>query len=956
MVTFFDSLREHRLSLILLFLGSVLLLPLTLMLVFIRWELVFLSAIPLFFLLFSVYLLIKPLRLPKLGLTKKQETPVFYQLRKIPSGGVDVTNLFTRKMNGIPFSILYDFENSRILLGMKHSEEKIESILKGIPGLEFEEAEAPAFDAKNLWAASAFPYRKASSLKTPYGYSKPEEKRFVFEDLFASLRGKKAFLLASFSPQEKGEMESMKRRHERFLTDASRQHSTTVSYRGLHFHKSEFPYRNTEAVQSSAEKVDMCNNCLLTGDSAFDVKLIGFGEDSSTLKHHISSKLSMADEDVYDKEAVSHCLPDTGGWLLSGEYASSFIRFSPTCAEESVVVDVSPLSSHNLNDGFSLGKELLNGISETGKEVKLNHLSLNRHTIVTGLQGAGKTTLAMMLVEDAMRKGVPVIVMTPNKEWSKVAGGNSLVVRMGETPMNLARCPEGVKGDIFRLELATHLANGMEAGPYTNPLRRILISAFRELYKDGSEPSLREVYSSAGDAITKHYGANFKRGIQFDKYGQNLDSALENIREMLENENYELDGVRIEDCVSRGAVFDLSEVSKLLRPLMYSFILSQLFSYLPRKFDEKGDKELRFLLVLEEAHLVFRKDIYDSGSRKVIDELENELGSFRKHGVGLMLITHFADQLSEGLWRHCQNHFVFKQDVKGAKLAVEELAFNTSDRWLASSAQSRLLKLGQGEACCLLTDAGRNTVGPFFLKVKPEFLPEVPDEVLDGRMKAYLEEVGFDRTVKGFSDAAIQLLRDVNQHKFSPVTNRYERLGMGTKKGNNAKKELTARGFIKDERVTLAEKSFVFAVPTSRGLTYLEMLGEKGLNFWRKENVSYKHSLLQDIVKRRFEFEGYNAVIEKTRMRGGRIDVAVFPTEKSPDKRRIAVEVTFEYKNAIMNIKKDFEDGFNEVIILYEHPYVKSFVEEHIKMELEKEQQEKVKFSHIDEYAPYVSV
>ncbi|NYZ79478.1 hypothetical protein H0N99_05010 [Candidatus Micrarchaeota archaeon] len=86
------------------------------------------------------------------------------------------------------------------------------------------------------------------------------------------------------------------------------------------------------------------------------------------------------------------------------------------------------------------------------------------------------------------------------------------------------------------------------------------------------------------------------------------------------------------------------------------------------------------------------------------------------------------------------------------------------------------------------------------------------------------------------------------------------------------------------------------------------------------------------------------------------MDVAVFPTEKSPHKKRIAVEVTFEYKNALTNIKKDFEDGFNEVIVLYEHPYVKSFVESHIKMELEKEQQDRVKFSHMDEYAPYVSV
>jgi len=109
-------------------------------------------------------------------------------------------------------------------------------------------------------------------------------------------------------------------------------------------------------------------------------------------------------------------------------------------------------------------------------------------------------------------------------------------------------------------------------------------------------------------------------------------------------------------------------------------------------------------------------------------------------------------------------------------------------------------------------------------------------------------------------------------------------------------------------------------------------------------------------VKRKFEFEGYNAVVEKERMKGGRADVAVFPTEKSPHKKRIAVEVTFEYKNALSNIKKDFKDGFDEVIIVNEEEYTKSFVESHIRMELEKEEQEKVKFVHVKEYAPYVSV
>lgn len=882
----------------------------------------------------------------------------YYELTKIPDREMDVHNLFVRKLKGIPFSIIYDFEKMKTyLITLRADDELIRTITAGMPGLEFGQVKPLDFEAdmKKAFRMNAFPLKRRASIKTAYEASKEYEhrRRAGFADLFPSLRNRKCRLLVSFIPKEREDLEGIKNRYERELSAIEHHRGRSrpaFPFTSIYDQTSRVDYKRTDEVQQAGEILEMCNNALLSNDSIYSVNLAGFGEESELLKKHISSKMITSEEKAKITKELSHALPQGEGEILSGEYASSFIYFAPESAEENVVVDVAPLPESYLDEGLHLGRELISGVGATGKEIYFDSLALNRHTLITGQQGAGKTTLAAMIASDCLKKGIPAIVITPNKEWVRLGKSSDrlLDVKVGSVPMNFVRCPEGVPADIFREQLATHIANGMNAGPYTNPLQRTLINAFRTLYKKGSEPSLADVYQAANTSIDELFGVHFKKAVRYDKYGQNLFSSLENIRELLENDNFQKDGVRIEDCFERGAVFDLSGISKMLRPLVYSFILCQAFSYAQSKFDEEGENELRLLIIMEEAHQTFRKESPESGKRNVTEELENELGSFRKHGVGLVLITHFADQLSEGIWRHAQNHFCFKQDIRGAKLAVEQLSFDVSDRQLMAAAQSKILKLSQGEACCLLTDSGtgRKTVGPFFVRIQPEFLQPLEESVIGKRMRGYLDALGIEEVVKGkaeLSKNALSLLKDINEYRFSPLTKRYERLGFNAYKGKAAKDELIDKELISEVNI----RKFVFIIPTSKGAEAMQAQGLEELDFWADTRVSYKHRLYQEAVKKAFEADDYHVVLEKAVGEGGFVDVAAYP--KGAVHKPTAIEITLSTRNALKNISKAFRE-FQKVIVVYEDNDVKNKVAEQAFLNLTHEQTDQVEYKEINDY------
>ena len=320
--------------------------------------------------------------------------------------------------------------------------------------------------------------------------------------------------------------------------------------------------------------------------------------------------------------------------------------------------------------------------------------------------------------------------------------------------------------------------------------------------------------------------------------------------------------------------------------------------------------------------MAFKKQSGDDGSREVVEELENELGAFRKKGIGLMFITHYSDQLSDGIWRHAQNHFVFKQDSIGARLSIDQLAFDRSDRMAVAAAQAKISKLGLGDCCCLLTDRSRKAVGPFFMHVRPEE-PDLPDKgEITRRLSDYLGTV---KTVPQpdnggrLTEWEEMLLSDIHAHKFSGISSRYKRLGMHPEKGTRAKEGLVEKGMAEECPVAVDRKNFIFLVPTAKGIEAMGRKGLGGLEFWTEANESFKHKLFQNAVRNSLVADGWDAIIEQPRPKGGFVDVAAYDRDRTSS---IAFEITLRADNIVDNVRKDLEAGFGEVRIVCEQERV----------------------------------
>ncbi|QLJ52251.1 MAG: hypothetical protein Sv326_0076 [Candidatus Fermentimicrarchaeum limneticum] len=683
-----------------------------------------------------------------------------WELRSIPTEDFDVHSLFVRKLKGLAFSVLYDFKKMRLLLiTVDFPQGLVESIAASIPGLEFVKLDDRITfgELRNSFRYDGVPFKQTATIQEPFALHRDEMRRAVkslLADLPLSFRDSDCYLLISFVPEGRDTLNEVKRQWEEELSKLSpvrREGLSIQSEAGQQ--RSQFTestnYYDSDVAMVAAELLAMCNNALLHSDAVYRVSVVGWGDRAELLKQHLKGKYWGVYEKIRISEELRSCMPVGGGEVLSGEYATLFLHFAPEFAREETTVDIGEIPKGVLSKeggGVEIGNELMKGVRKH-RGVYLDKMSYNTNILIVGQQRMGKTMLAKRIAKHAAVEGAGVIVFSPSSEWSSLAKARKgmLVIKLAErVPFNLVRCPPGVRKEQFYQNLALLLANAMGAGPYTNPIRNVMLNSFTSLYSRNNEPGIADVYNGIHSSVVEFYSQ--EGGKSFGKFGQNIRASLENLRQLMLKEQFRVkDGVRIEDCIKNGAVFDLSECSELERALLYAFTLAQVYSYIMSNFDEKGDRELRLLIVLEEAHMVFRKQGREGVSVEATAtaDLERKLGMFGKRGVGMMLITHFADQLSDVVRRHAQTHFYFKQDVESLDSALKDLKFNPSDEKLWRSASAKLLSLPTGVAACRVVhiDKGsRIEVGPFFIKTIHDEEESLGEREIAGRIERYMSE------------------------------------------------------------------------------------------------------------------------------------------------------------------------------------------------------------------------
>jgi hypothetical protein len=286
-----------------------------------------------------------------------------FMLRRVKNE-FNVPVVFTRKFKGVPFSILYDFEEGKlylVTLGVRRG--VVESIFEGVEGLEFEhlsECLDEEIDPKTMWRYVAFPLPEhmmehEAGGRSPISQIRMYYDRERFTDIYNAMKGKKTKMLVSFIPASEAELERERAFYEREMAGKSEglvKREKKVSFLALlgNAIASQFTttpvrdlgrgavYEESNVVKPQ-KKIDvrrdyiartivaMCDNARITNDAIFRVAFVGYGENSDLLEMHFRSRFSCLKEKTSVSEELTFGIPQHGGDVMSGVFASNFIYF-----------------------------------------------------------------------------------------------------------------------------------------------------------------------------------------------------------------------------------------------------------------------------------------------------------------------------------------------------------------------------------------------------------------------------------------------------------------------------------------------------------------------------------------------------------------------------------------------------------------------------------------------------
>jgi DNA helicase HerA-like ATPase len=349
----------------------------------------------------------------------------------------------------------------------------------------------------------------------------------------------------------------------------------------------------------------------------------------------------------------------------------------------------------------------------------------NRHGLIAGATGTGKTVTLQVLAEGFSRIGVPVFMADVKGDLSGIgaAGASNPKLKarldsLGVPEHEWSACPV-VFWDVFGRSGHPVRATVSDMGP-------LLLGRLLNL-NDIQQGVLTLVFKIADDnnlllldlkdlrAMLQHVGDNAK---QFTtQYGNISAASIGAIqRGLLEIEHQgaeeffgepmlDIADLMQTDAQGRGVVNVLAADELMKSPKLYStfllWMLSELFEQLP----EVGDPEKpKLVFFFDEAHLLF-----DEAPKSLLEKIEQVVRLIRSKGVGVYFVTQNPLDIPESVLgqlgnrvQHALRAFTPK-DQKAVKTAADTMRPNPG----LDVAQA-ITELGVGEALIsLLDDKGR---------------------------------------------------------------------------------------------------------------------------------------------------------------------------------------------------------------------------------------------------------
>lgn len=358
---------------------------------------------------------------------------------------------------------------------------------------------------------------------------------------------------------------------------------------------------------------------------------------------------------------------------------------------------------------------LIGGGGEPLAPIKLNLKRANRHGLVAGATGTGKTVTLQVLAEGFARAGVPVFAADVkgdlsgcSQNWDPTPPFKARAEKLGLMDYRPEASPVvfwdlyGLSGHPIRTTVSemgpTLLARLMDV---TDAQSGALTIAFTMADEEGllllDLKDLKAVFDymvDNADIVSKKYGLVTKQAVAvLQRKVLELEAA--GADRFFGEPALDLNDFLRTDLSGRGIINILDGTKLMSSPTLYStfllWLLSELFELLP----EVGDPEKpKLVFFFDEAHLLFR-----DAPKALMTTIEQVVRLIRSKGVGIYFVTQNPQDIPESVLAQLGNRIQHAlraytpSEMKAVKIAAESFRANP-----AFDTESIIGELGVGEA------------------------------------------------------------------------------------------------------------------------------------------------------------------------------------------------------------------------------------------------------------------
>lgn len=364
---------------------------------------------------------------------------------------------------------------------------------------------------------------------------------------------------------------------------------------------------------------------------------------------------------------------------------------------------------------FNLAKTI-----DNATDLSLVGKMANRHGLIAGATGTGKTISLRKMAEEFSRAGVPVFLADVKGDLSGIVKAGEPTGKVGERMAQFGLDENYLSGfpvrfwDVFG-------QTGIPVRVTVSQMGAMLLARLINL-NDTQEGLLNVVFKVADDngwhildlkdlrAMLTHISDNAKE--YRTKYGNISPASVGAIqRQLLQLESEGADtffgepALNLEDWVQTDdgkGVINILNSEKLMRaPRLYSAFLLWFLAEIFATFPEVGDLDKpKFVLFFDEAHLLF-----DNSPKALVEQIEQVVRLIRSKGVGVYFVTQNPLDLPDSILGQLGNRIQHAlraftpRDQKAVKAAAD--TFRTNPNINVATAIS---ELGVGEALVSFLD------------------------------------------------------------------------------------------------------------------------------------------------------------------------------------------------------------------------------------------------------------